>query len=443
MSELEEALRRSNLLAELPAADLADLVRAGRTVDYAPGEDVITEGSEPDAMYVLLDGEVEVIRNVAGAELLVNVCGPGDLVGELGLVHGRPRTATIRARTPVRALRIEADALDRLVAHPRTARALLNAVTDRLDRDDALLRQHERMASLGTMAAGLLHQLNNPAAAVQRGVARLRTLLVDAGGPATPLAHLAGTAPVPADALARADAETALTDVLTAAGVGRAWEVTAPLVRLGVDPEALRSALAEVAPDERGAAVRELARDAEVRAVLDEVAAGAAYLTSITSAGRPLAYVGDAALTDVDVHASLENAVLLVAHKVPPGVELVRDLDPAPQHVQGWPADLAMVWNYLLDNAFDAVTPGGQVVVRTRGGDDEVTVDIENTGGPLAPEVLEHAFEPFFTTKPVGKGTGIGLFTAHEVVVKRHRGRLTLESPDGVTRVRVVLPRRP
>ncbi|MFZ5871277.1 MAG: sensor histidine kinase [Actinomycetota bacterium] len=442
MSELAEALRRSHLLAELPEADLAELVATGRQVSFAPGEVVIAEGSEPDAMYVLLDGDVDVVRNVAGSELLVNHCGPGDLVGELGLVHGRPRTATIRARTPVSALRIEAESLDRLIAHPRTARALLHAVTDRLDRDDALLRQHERMASLGTMAAGLLHQLNNPAAAVQRGVARLRTLLVDPEGAARSLQGLAGSAEVPDDALARSDAEAELAEVLSAAGVDRPWDAAAPLVRLGIAPDRLAAALAELSRDERGHAVRELIRGAEARAVLDEVAAGAAYLTSITSAGRPLAYSGDAALSDVDVHASIENALLLLAHKIPPDVEVVRDLDPSAPHVQGWPADLAMVWNYLLDNAFDAVSPGGRVVVRTRGSDDEVTVDIENTGPPVPPEVLEHAFEPFFTTKPVGKGTGIGLFSAHATVTRQHRGRLTLESLDGVTRVRVVLPRR-
>jgi len=440
---LEEALRRSRLLAGLPAADLDELVRTGRQVRYAPGEVVMAEGSPPDAMYVLLDGDVEVLRTVGGTDLVVNHCGPGDLVGELGLVHGRPRTATIRARTPVAALRIGAEALDRLVAHPRTARALLTAVTDRLDRDDALLRQHERMASLGTLAAGLLHQLNNPAAAVQRGVSRLRGLLEESEGPSRPLAGLLGGAPAPQDPLDRADAERDLAAVLERAGVGGSWQLAGPLVRAGVGADPLAAALGGLPDGSPGPAVRDLVRRAEARAVLEEVGAGAAYLTSITSAGRPLAYSGDAAPADVDVHASLENALLLLAHKVPAGVRVVRDLDPEPQHLVGWPADLAMVWNYLLDNAFDAVNAGGTVTVRTRGTDGEVTVDVENTGDPVPPEVLEHATEPFFTTKPVGEGTGIGLFSAHSTVTRQHRGRLTFTSTGGITRVRVVLPRHP
>lgn len=438
-----EAFRRSGLLAGLPEEDLQRLVAASSTVTLRPGDVLMAEGSEPDAMYVLLDGEVEVVRNVGGTEVLLNVCAGGDLLGELGLVHGRPRSATVRARTAGSARRIGADALDHLVSHPRTARALLVAVSDRLDRDELLLRQHERLASLGQMAAGLLHQINNPAAAVQRGVARLRQLLSHEEGAPSTLQHLTGTAPVPADALDRLDAEQAVIAALDAVGVARGWEAAAVLVRLGVDPKALEAALADLAPPDRANAVRDLTRAAETRAVLDEIAAGAEYLTTIVSGVRPLAYASDGALTDVDLHASLESAITLLSHKVPPEVEVVRDLDPAAQHVQGWPADLAMVWNYLLDNALDAVSRPGRVLVRTRGHAERVTVDVENTGPPIPPEVLERVFEPFYTTKPVGQGTGIGLWSAHATVTQRHRGELTLSSQDGVTRARVVLPRHP
>jgi signal transduction histidine kinase len=128
---------------------------------------------------------------------------------------------------------------------------------------------------------------------------------------------------------------------------------------------------------------------------------------------------------------------------VPAGVTVHRDLDPQPQVVQGWPADLALVWTNLLDNALTAVDPAGTVTVRTRGRPDAVVVDVENTGPTVPPEVLARAFDAFFTTKPVGRGTGLGLATSLAVVAQKHRGRLTLTSEDGVTRARVVLPRRP
>ena len=175
--------------------------------------------------------------------------------------------------------------------------------------------------------------------------------------------------------------------------------------------------------------------------MLEEVSAGADYLSKIVSGVRPLAYAADQSLTEVDVHAGLEQALVLVRHKVPPGVRVVRDLDPQPQVVEGWAADLAMVWTNLLDNALAAVGQEGEVTVRTRGEPDAVVVDVENTGPTVPPEVLARVFDAFYTTKPIGQGTGLGLATSLAVVAQRHKGTLTLTSADGVTRARVVLPR--
>jgi signal transduction histidine kinase len=440
--DVATALRGSRLFGELPAEDIHVLAATSRTVELDPGQVLMAEGSPPEAMYVVLDGEFEVSRNVGGSEVLLNVCGPGELVGELGIAHRRPRSATVRARTRGRVQRIGAEALDKLLTHPQSARALLLAATRRLDREEGLVRQHERMAALGALSAGLLHELNNPASAVQRGASRLRSLLSDGDGPDNPLQGLVGRVPVPEDPLARGDAERALADTLAAADVDRSWEAAPELVRLGVDAESLGRALSGLPTNRRGPAVHGLTRAAQVTALLEEISAGADQLSRIVSGVRPLAYSSDQSLTDVDVQASLEQALVLVRHKVPPGVRLTRDFDPQPQFVQGWPADLALVWTNLLDNALAEVDRDGAVMVRIRGEEDSVTVDIDNTGPTVPPEVLERAFDAFFTTKPVGSGTGLGLATSLAVVAQKHRGRLTLTSADGVTRARVVLPRR-
>ena len=440
--DLVAALRRSDLFAELPEEDVAELAAASRGVDVRAGEVLMAEGSPPEAFYVVLDGELEVSRRTEGADVLLNACGPGDLVGELGVAHGRPRSATVRARTDARVQRIDAEVLDRLLAHPRAAKALLRATSGRLDREAGLLRQHQRMAALGALSAGLLHELNNPAAAVQRGASRLRALLAEEIADSGPLQPLVGAVPVPADPLDRSDAEAAVAAALRSSDVDAGWDAPAMLVRLGVEHASLARTLAELPPDQRTAAVRDLTRAAQIRTLLDEVSTGAEYLSRIVSGVRPLAYAADQSVTDIDLPAALDQALVLLRHKTPPGVRVVTDYDPEARWVQGWAADLAMVWTNLLDNALAAVGPEGTVTVRTRGTPDEVVVDVENTGPPVPPEVLAKVFDAFYTTKPIGTGTGLGLATSLAVVAQRHRGRLTLTSEDGVTRARAVLPRR-
>jgi signal transduction histidine kinase len=248
--------------------------------------------------------------------------------------------------------------------------------------------------------------------------------------------------PAAADSLARADVATEIAAALqrVAPGLGRAD--AAQLAAVAVEPRPLEDALAALSPEQRVPAVRAFLHRAEVSTLLEELVTGAEHLSRIVSGVRPLAYSADQGLTDVDVHAGLEQALVLVRHKLPAGVEVVHDLDPGARIVQGRPADLALVWVNLLDNAVDAVGQRGTLTLRTRRIGDRVQIDVENTGPPVPPAVLERAFDAFFTTKPVGQGTGLGLATSLAVVGQQHGGELTLTSADGVTRARVVLPRR-
>ncbi len=439
VDDVAAALRTSPLFDQLPDADVAALAAAGRTMQVPAGTVLMAEGAPSDAMIVVLDGQVEVTRDGGGGPpVLLNVCTRGDLLGELGVMQGVPRSATVRARTPALVQRIDTDALDRLLAHPRSARALLQATARRLAREEALLRQRERMAALGALTAGLLHEINNPAAAVARSAARLRRLLAVEGAE-SPLRELAG--PPPADSLARADAATELARVLARTVPGTARVIAEELAAAGVGASALEEALTALPSERRAPEVRRFLREREIAGLLEELATGAEHLSRIVTGVRPLAYSADQGLTEVDLHAGLAQALVLVRHKIPPGVEVVRDLDPDARTVSGRPADLALVWINLLDNAVAAVGDEGTITIRTRGDDERVVVDVENTGPPVPPEVVERAFDPFFTTKPVGVGTGLGLTTSLAVVAQQHHGELTLTSADGVTRARVVLPR--
>jgi signal transduction histidine kinase len=433
------ALRTSPLFAQLPDGDVAALAAAGRTVEVPAGTVLMGEGAPSDAMLVVLEGQLEVTRGGGGGPpVLLNVCSRGDLLGELGVLQGVPRSATVRARTAARVQRIDVDALDRLLAHPHSARALLQATARRLAREEGLLRQRERMAALGGLAAGLLHEINNPAAAVSRSAARLRRLLGSEVRPG-PLDELAG--PAPTDSLARADAADALAAVLSrlAPGTGRA--AAEQLAASGMAPRALEAVLTTLPGEDRAAELRRFLHEHEVAGLLEELVTGAEHLSRIVTGVRPLAYAADQGLTEVDLHAGLEQALVLLRHKLLPGVRVVRDLSPDARTVRGRPADLALVWINLLDNAVAAVGAEGTITVRTAAAGDRVVVDVENTGPPVPPEVAERVFDAFFTTKPVGEGTGLGLTTSLAVVTQQHHGELTLTSADGVTRARVVLAR--
>ncbi|RBY79125.1 hypothetical protein DQ239_05520 [Blastococcus sp. TF02-09] len=437
--DVAAALRTSPLFAALPDADLAELAAGGQPLRLAAGQVLMAEGEPSDAVIVVLEGQLEITRDGGGGPpVLLNVCSRGDLLGELGVLQGVPRSATVRARTPALVQRIGADVLDRLLAHPRSARALLQVTARRLAREEALLRQRERMAALGALTAGLLHEVNNPAAAVSRSAVRLRRLLAEEDR-SSPLHALAG--PPPVDALVRADAATALARVLARAVPGLGGAAAQQLAAAGIGAAALEETLTALPAGRRADEVQRFLHEREVGDLLEELAAGAEHLSRIVTGVRPLAYAADQGLGEVDLHAGLEQALVLLRHKIPPGVSVVRELSPDARTVSGRPADLALVWINLLDNAVAAVGEEGTITVRTSADGDRVVVDVENSGPPVPPEVAERAFDPFFTTKPVGVGTGLGLTTSLAVVAQQHRGELTLGPADGGTRARVVLPR--
>jgi signal transduction histidine kinase len=444
-----EQLRAAPLLADLPDAVLRRLLEAAPQEVLGEGEVLLREGEQATALYVVLEGELQVTKRYDTSDVLLAVCGPGELLGELSMAHGRPRSATVRAVTAARLLRVEGDTMTELLTEPRVAVILLGTVTRRLEEQELQLRQHDRMATLGTLTAGLLHELNNPAAAVARSVEQLAAALTSWQRIDTHqlepallgrLGDLLERASPPGSAIARLEAETELEELLDELRLPSKGTVAATLAALGVAPGDLRRELAAAPPGCREPALQWLAGRGRLAALLSETATAAARISEVVGAVKHYSHVDEAPVQEVDVHDGIEAAWTLLRGRVPPGLRLERDYDPELPHIEGYPGDLNTVWTNLLDNAVDAAGERGTITVRTRAGEDGIVVTVENTGPEVPAEVLERVFDPFFTTKPVGRGAGLGLATSYAVIAHRHRGQLRMTSREGRTVVTAELP---
>ncbi len=431
-----EQLRATPLFAELPEASLELLCAQAEPMRLQPGETLIEEGSVGDSLFVVLRGELDVAKRSGEGELPLARVGPGAIQGEMAAIEERPRTASVRAVGEAEVLRVPRGALiDVLGSGPDAALAILRTVLGRLRSTESLLRQREKLAALGTLSAGLAHELNNPAAAMRRSAAALSEAL--AARDALPAAARPVAAPPerpPLDALARADAVDQLAseaggDERAAALVNAGWTLAdlEPIL-VGLDPQARRGMLAWIAAD------------ASVRSLLGEVQLAAGRIGEIVSAVKAYAYLDQAPVQRVDVNRGLADTLLILGHRLKDGVTVRRELAADLPQIEAYGSELNQVWTNIIDNALDAMGGSGDLLVRTEAlGGREVQVTICDSGPGISPEVQERIFEPFFTTKAPGVGTGLGLHISHNVIV-RHGGRLELESQPGRTCFRAVLP---
>ena len=321
------------------------------------------------------------------------------------------------------------------------------------------LRQSERMATLGTLAAGIAHELNNPAAATGRAAAQLVTafttleeahLLLDGAGlppAARALLHdlqergrdQAGR-PSDLSTMERSDRESDIEDWLDDHEVGDAWSLAPGLVAQGLTEADLEALEQAVGPDLLAPALTWSTAAHRVLALANEIGQGSGRISEIVQAMKTYSYLGQAPVQAVDVHEGLDSTLVILRNKLKSGIEVRREYAPQLPAVAAYGSELNQVWTNLLDNAADAMGGQGTVVIRTRRDGDHVVVEIEDDG-PGVPEAIQHqVFDPFFTTKEPGKGTGLGLSTSYSIVTEKHHGSMTVHSRPGSTTFSVRLP---
>lgn len=431
-------------------------------VHLPAGQELFAEGSPGDRAYVIESGELEILKISGNRAILLAVRKAGDVIGEIALLEDVPRTATVRARNDSVLYAIQQDQFEHLLnVSPTASRVMLNIVLARWRNMSAALRQSEKMAQLGTLTAGVAHELNNPAAAVKRGVEQLTEALaaqlqtqsqvdrlgLDAAQQEILLAvadKVRAAAAKPAssmDPLARNDREYRLETWLEDRGVPDAWELSPTLVELGYDEEKLAALAEPYAPEQLPGVVGWLGATYSVHNLLAEISHGASRISEIVKALKSYAYLDQAPVQSVDVHQGLDNTLLILRHKLS-GVRVRREYASELPAIQGYGSELNQVWTNLIDNAIDALehTASPEIVLRTSRDGDWITVEVQDNGPGIPSEIQARIFEAFFTTKAPGKGTGLGLEISYNIVVNKHRGNIKVFSQPDFTCFQVALP---
>jgi signal transduction histidine kinase len=450
-------LRKSPLFEGLSDDELQQLMDRAKPVPLRAGEVLMKQGDSGDTAYVVLSGEFEVTKQSGQSLIKIDIRTPGDVLGEMALLSQSPRSATVTAVTDCETLCISKEVFDDLLStSPSASMAVLHWVMARLSQNDALLHQQERMAALGTLSAGLAHELNNPAAAAQRSASELNKTLVKL----QVLTHeIEATAfrenqtdwldafmqeasrrfssPLKLKALEKIELVDQLQAWLEANGVGTAWEFAPAMVNFGWNADELEKIKGSAFFD---LSIQWLGMGCMTVGLLHEVQQAAGRISQIVQAMKSYTYLDQAPLLEVDVHEGLENTLVIMQHKLKKGVTVKREYSSGLPRIEAYASELNQVWTNIIDNAVDAMDGRGEIILRTYEEDRHVIVEIIDNGPGIPEEIRSRIYEPFYTTKPPGKGTGLGLHISHDIIANRHRGQLLVESRPGETKFKVVLP---
>jgi signal transduction histidine kinase len=441
-------LRTLDLFDDLDEEALAPWLEAVQVRDVPAGEILVPMGTRPVGVHLLFEGEVRTTI-VEGAR--VEPVGRMDRptwMGAIATLTEAPMGVQVETVSPSRIGVIPADDFRRLAfAEPKIHARVMRQVAPVMSRITRIEQNRERLASLGTMAAGLAHELNNPAAAAKRAAAQMAEALdviastigrfVESGMQregAEQMVALQREAIACAkrqtalDTLDAADAEDALLERLEDLGIERADLLAEPLACAGLDDDWLDRVHAAAGPA-TDAAVRWVAATLTAQALAGELQESTDRMSKLVAAVKTYAYMDRGALVEVDLHEGLETTLAVLGHKLKhTSITVVRDYDRTLPRMTVRGSELNQVWTNLLDNAIDALGEHGTITIATRPDGACARVDITDDGPGIAPENLDRVFDDFFTTKDVGAGTGLGLATARRIVVDRHGGSLTVDS---------------
>jgi signal transduction histidine kinase len=335
----------------------------------------------------------------------------------------------------------------------------LEETLNQLDEAHNQLMIQEKMASLGKLSAGMAHELNNPAAAAQRGAAQLQATFSKWQGVQLRMGKLCldekltakvmeldevaterARKPAELNALIRSDREAALEEWLLERDIDASVEVVPALVSLGYDLGELEALASVFDRSQLPVVIDWLSFKYSIYSLVSEIGLGTSRIVELVKALKTYTYMDRAPVQSVDVREGLDNTLIILHNKLKRGVTVVREYADDLPVIQAYASELNQVWTNVIDNAIDAMGGKGKLVVRTRREDDWVVVEIEDDGPGIPKDIQTKIFDPFFTTKGPGDGTGLGLNISRNLIVKKHQGQISVISQPGRTCFAVRLP---
>jgi signal transduction histidine kinase len=462
-STVETALKSLPRFAE---SDLS-VLKGGEPVKRvtAPADTIICKPGDSPLFYtVVLEGKMRADRlEQDGTLTAVGFAKAGEGFGETPLLYGKDAsTFFIRSVEDSDLLRFtEQQFWDLMACCPAVRRMIVHDMSERVQAYQVEALHREKLVTLGTLAAGLMHELHNPGTAAKRSAMQLKENLLrlqDLGlriseRPKTKeqlacmhalLLHAGNTCRLAAlSSVDQADAEEELSQWLESAGVENAWTIGPALVEMGFQPEELRCAQEFFDPAAFSDALNWLGALVSGMKQVSTIEESIGRVSDLVSAVKKFAYDEKSPARDLDVHDSLQSTLTILGHKLRiKQLRVEKRFDASPSVIETRGSALSQVWTNLIDNAADASPANGKIEIATWTEPDWLAISIGDQGPGIPDEVRPHIWEAFFTTKPQGSGTGLGLDIVHRIVTQKFDGRIDVESKPGDTRFIVRLPRR-
>jgi signal transduction histidine kinase len=455
-----DELRTLFLFEHLTDDQLQWIADRGEVRTYDAGATVYREAEPAESLFILLSGGLRMTRSVQGEDVtVVETQHRGSYSGAMRAFVDNDEEAagyfnSMAATEPSRFFVLSKEHFAELMREwfPMAVH-LLDGLYLGIRNSESAVRQREHLARLGTLSAGLAHELNNPAAAAVRATGQLRDqvarsrhkLKALADGRIDP-ALLSQLVELQEQAVARvrverprltpvevSDLEDELTARLDEFGVQDSMDLAAGLAAAGLDPSWLGELHAAVGAEAMDGAVRWLANTFETESLMNEIEEATSRISTLVGAVKQYAYMDSASTQEIDVHVGLDSTVVILGHKLA-GIDVHREYDRSLPKVPAYAAELNQVWTNLIDNAADAMGGAGVLTLRTWATTDELVVEVIDDGPGIPEHVQPRIFDAFFTTKDVGSGSGLGLENAKRIVAKRHHGTIDVSSsPDGTT----------